>query len=98
MITKKPTDRGKRVKVTFSVPVTDGPVSVAGEFNDWDPAASPMRRRGDTRSVSMSLDPGRAYAFRCVDSHGRWFNDEHADRFEGNDYGDTNGIVDLTEQ
>lgn len=41
---------------------------------------------------------GRAYAFRYVDGQGRWFNDEHADRFEGNEFGDTNSIIDLTDQ
>jgi 1,4-alpha-glucan branching enzyme len=98
MITKKSTDQGKQVKVTFSVPVTEGPVSVAGEFNDWDPTAAPMRKRGELRSVSMSLEAGRAYAFRYVDEHGRWFNDEHADRFEANQLGDTNCIIDLTDR
>lgn len=99
MITKKATDRGTRVKVTFSVPIddADGPVSVAGDFNGWDPTANPMRKRGDTRSVSVSLDPGRCYAFRYVDKQGRWFNDALADRFEGNDYGETNCIIDLTD-
>jgi len=71
MITKKPTDRGKRVRVTFRIPLADGPVSVAGEFNGWDPTATPMRKRGDTRSASMSLDAGRTYAFRYVDEQGR---------------------------
>jgi 1,4-alpha-glucan branching enzyme len=97
MITKKPTDRGKRVKVTFSVPTADGPVSVAGDFNGWDPTATPMRKRGDIRSVSVSLDAGRSYAFRYVDEHGHWFNDALADRLEGNDFGETNCVIDLTD-
>jgi 1,4-alpha-glucan branching enzyme len=96
MITKKPTDRGARVKVTFSVPSATGKVCVAGDFNGWDPTATPMRRRGQTRSVSVSLDPGRCYQFRYVDEGGRWFNDERADRYEHNEHGDTNGIIDLT--
>jgi 1,4-alpha-glucan branching enzyme len=98
MITKKPTDRGKRVKVTFSLATTDGPVSVASDFNGWDPTATPMRKRGETRSASVSLDAGRCYSFRYVDEQGRWFNDDLADRFEGNDFGDTNCIIDLTDQ
>jgi 1,4-alpha-glucan branching enzyme len=97
MITKKRTDRGQRVKVTFSLPTGEGPVSVAGDFNDWDPTATRMRKRGDTRSASVSLEPGRCYSFRYVDKQGRWFNDDRADRFEGNDFGETNCIIDLTE-
>ena len=97
MITKKRIDRGKRVKVTFSLPTTDEKVAVAGDFNDWDPTATRMRKRGDTRSASVTLDAGRSYAFRYIDEHGRWFNDDHADRFEGNGLGETNGIIDLTD-
>jgi hypothetical protein len=98
MITKKPTDRGTRVKVTFNLATTDGPVSVAGDFTGWGPTATPMRKRGGARSVSVSLDPGRCHSSRYVDDQGRWFNDDLADRFEGNDFGDTNCIIDLTDQ
>jgi hypothetical protein len=98
MITKKRTGRGARVKVTFRLPSGDRQVAVAGDFNGWDPTATPMRKRGDTRSASVNLDPGRRYSFRYVDEHGRWFNDDLADEFEGNDFGESNSIIDLTDQ
>lgn len=98
MITKKRTGRGARVKVTFRLPSGDRQVAVAGDFNGWDPTATPMRKRGDTRSASVNLDPGRRYSFRYVDEHGRWFNDDLADEFEGNDFGESNCIIDLTDQ
>ena len=97
MITKKPALRGKSVKVTFSLPVEEGAVSVAGDFNDWDPSATPLRKRGDSRSASVSLDAGRCYSFRYVDKDGRWFNDGLADGFEGNEFGESNCIIDLTD-
>lgn len=96
MITKKRTDRGTRVKVTFTLPTADGKVAVVGDFNEWDRTATPMRRRGDRRSASVDLTPGRRYSFRYVDEHGRWFNDDRADAFDGNGFGDTNCIIDLT--
>lgn len=48
--------------------------------------------------MSVSLDTGRCYSFRYVDEQGHCFNDDLADRFEGNVFGDTNCIIDLTDQ
>lgn len=97
MITKKPVDRGERVKVTFTLPAEGTErVAVAGDFNEWDKGGLKLRKRGDTRSASVTLDPGQRYCFRYVDDNGRWFNDDHADGFETNEYGETNCIIDLT--
>ena len=98
MIRCEPVKGGDKVKVTFSLPADqpDGKVAVAGDFNDWDPTATTLRKRGDKRSVSVTLDAGRKYAFRyCVD--GVWFNDESAHAYEPNDFGDDNAIIDLTD-
>lgn len=86
--------RGNVAKVSFSVPVDDveGPVSVVGDFNDWDPAATPMRRTGVSYIASMTLVPGVRYAFRYFGEEAGWFNDEVADR-EFNEWGDTNSIL-----
>jgi 1,4-alpha-glucan branching enzyme len=97
MITKKAVDRGTRVKVTFTLP-NSGPqrVVVVGDFNHWDISATPMRKRGDVRSASVTLDTGRRYAaFRSLDESGHWFNDDHADELESNAFGGTNCIIDL---
>ncbi len=99
MIIKKTVDRGARVKVTFTVPA-DGPqrIAVVGDFNDWNPYATPMRKRGDVRSASITLDTGRRYAFRYLAENGHWFNDDQADGFEANSTGDTNCILDVSQQ
>ena len=97
MITKKAVNRGSGVKVTFTLPVGAERIAVAGDFNDWEPTATPLRKRGDSRSASVTLEPGRRYAFRYVDEHGRWFNDEAADGYEFNSFGGHNGVVDLTD-
>lgn len=97
MITKKPLSRGSSIKVTFSLPAGAERVAVAGDFNGWEPNATPLRKRGDTRSASVTLEPGHRYAFRYVGEHGQWFNDEAADAYERNAFGDENGIVDLTD-
>jgi len=91
--------KGDQVKVTFVLPV-DGSskVGVAGEFNDWDPSATVLRKRGDSRSASVTLGAGQRYAFRYVDvAADRWFNDDGADAYERNEFGEENSIVDLTQ-
>ena len=98
MITKKSVDRGQRVKVTFTLPATGERVGVAGDFNEWDSGELRLRKRGDIRSASITLDPGQRYAFRYVGEDGRWFNDDQSDGYETNEFGETNCIIDLTDQ
>ncbi|MDP9070016.1 MAG: isoamylase early set domain-containing protein [Actinomycetota bacterium] len=91
--------RGDKVKVTFSLPAENpaGKVTVAGDFNDWDPNATVLRKRGDTRTVSVTLDPGKRYSFRYRTADGEWFNDEAAHAYERNEFGDDNAIIDLSD-
>ena len=98
MIRKRPVDGGQHVKITFVLPAGDDspPVSVVGDFNDWNPAAAKLRRRSPSRSVSLTLPSGRRYAFRYVDVNGNWFNDDTADDFVHNGFGGQDGVIDLT--
>jgi 1,4-alpha-glucan branching enzyme len=91
--------KGDKVKVTFTLPVDEpaGKVAVAGDFNDWDPSGTTLRKRGETRSASVTLEPGRRYAFRYRAADGSWFNDESAHGYERNEFGDDNAIIDLTD-
>jgi 1,4-alpha-glucan branching enzyme len=75
--TSKPQNDGT-VRVTFALPVTE-PVSVVGDFNDWDPYAHPLRLRSNqTRSVSVTVPSGSTLRFRYLADGGRWFDDETA--------------------
>ncbi len=70
-------------KVTFVIPVdeVDAPVSVVGDFNDWDPYAHPLRRRSnDTRSVAVTLPPGEPVRFRYLVDGGRWLDEPDAEQ------------------
>lgn len=98
MIQCEPAKGPGHVKVTFALPAdgTDGRVSVVGEFNDWNPVATPLARRGDTLRASVVLDVGRRYAFRYLADGGRWFNDDEADDYQGNDFGGSDSVLDLT--
>ncbi len=84
-----------QVKVTFVIPHNpEQPrVWVVGDFNGWDPTATPLvKRANNTRSASVALKPGR-YAFRYYTADGEWFNDADADAFEVNEHGTHNAIV-----
>lgn len=84
------------VQVTFTLPThgqDDGPISVVGDFNDWDLAATPMTRRGDLLSATVTLRRGR-YRFRYLTETG-WFNDAHADDYERDKHGIQDGVLDL---
>jgi len=67
---------------------------VVGEFNDWNPRATPLRRRTNgTRSASVTLETGRRYAFRYLGEGGTWYDEETADGAEPNDFGTWNSVV-----
>ncbi len=49
------------VKVSFILDDDglDGDVSVVGDFNDWDPMATPLRKRKGKRVASVTAMAGR---------------------------------------
>ncbi len=85
-------------KVTFRMDRSraDGAetVRVVGEFNDWNPETPPMERlkNGDFKTT-LELPTGRAYQFRYLLDGSRWENDDAADRYERNAYGEENSVV-----
>ena len=82
MIKKAKPDRNQFVRVTFVLPADEpaGAVSVVGDFNDWNPFAHPLRRRGNgTRSAAVSIPANSTVRFRYLAEGGLWFDDESAD-------------------
>jgi 1,4-alpha-glucan branching enzyme len=98
MIQCEPAKGDGQVKVIFALPVdgTDERVSVVGDFNDWDPVATPLARRRAMLRASVVLEAGRRYAFRYLADGGRWFNDDEADDYQANDFGGSDSVLDLT--
>lgn len=69
-------------------------VLVAGSFNDWQPAATPMsKQRGGKWSTELLLKPGR-YEYRLV-VDGHWQDDPMAARFVANAFGGLNCVVEV---
>lgn len=97
MLEKVPLGGGK-VRVTFRMPALPGVgrLTVCGEFNAWDAAATPMTHAPDgSWSIALTFDAGRVYAFRYHDDRGVWHDDDSADGREPNGYGGVNSLVDL---
>jgi 1,4-alpha-glucan branching enzyme len=91
-------DKDAAVKVTFALPLEATPqaVSVVGDFNGWDPAAHPLRKRTNgTRSVSVTVPAGGQYRFKYLDADGSWFCDDDADALELNEYHATNSVLNV---
>ncbi len=77
----RPTRSGT-VRITFVLPASepDTAVSVVGDFNDWDPWAHPLRKRGNgVRSAVVTVPAGATLHFRYLAEGGVWFDDETAD-------------------
>jgi 1,4-alpha-glucan branching enzyme len=75
----------------------DLPVSVVGEFNDWDHTRHHFEPGSDGRwRATLILTTGRAHAFRYLTATGRWFDEPDADDYSDAVGGGRNSIVDLT--
>jgi 1,4-alpha-glucan branching enzyme len=70
-------------------------VLVAGDFNNWSPAATPMQSHGTPGEWTMRLPlgPGR-YRYRLV-VDGTWMTDPYNTYVEANQYGELNNIVEV---
>ena len=80
--------RDGTVRVTFTLPADEpsGPVSVVGNFNDWNPLAHPLRRRANsTRSAAVTVQAGTTLHFRYLAEGGMWFDDQTVAAQEGKD-------------
>jgi 1,4-alpha-glucan branching enzyme len=66
--------------------------AIAGTFNDWRPAATPMLQFGDDHWVKeLSLSPGR-YEYRLV-VDGQWLCDPAATEKVPNPFGGCNAVL-----
>lgn len=79
--------KGKPVcKVTFTLPEEMAPASqsvyVAGDFNQWHPTATPMKKlQNGMFKTTIALETGREYQFRYLIDGGIWENDNQADGY-----------------
>ena len=73
-----------------------GDVQLAGDFNDWMPHTTPMRRLTDGDFEARLRLPKGRYRYRLV-IDGRWSHDHANPVVETNDYGELNSIVEVAQ-
>lgn len=98
MLNKSYSKTGRVCRVTFDCHPEGNieEVSLVGEFNDWNPAAHPMKQRKDGRfSATVSLVAGRSYRFRYLVDGRKWENDTNADAYVPNNFGSDDSLVSL---
>ena len=88
----------KICKVVFHLPheaVRDAQsVCVAGDFNNWNIYANPLKRRKDgSFSLTIELVRDREYQFRYLIDDMYWENDWAADKYVASTFGDCDNSV-----
>jgi hypothetical protein len=73
-------------------------VTVAGDFNDWNPAATPLQpvRAGGLWMVSLPLSPGR-YEYAFIVDGKSWIADPGAPTAVESDFGQASSVVTVGE-
>jgi len=71
-------------------------IQLAGDFNDWMPHTTPMRRLSDGDFEARLRLPKGRYRYRLV-VDGRWSHDENNPAIERNEYGELNSIIEVTQ-
>jgi hypothetical protein len=73
-------------------------VALVGDFNAWDPAATPLVRQGDGSvwSTRVTLSPGR-HVYSFVLDGTRWVSDPQAPLEPANEFGFRNSVVVVSE-
>lgn len=96
MVNKEYSQSGAECRATFELPpaVNAQAAHLCGDFNEWSEASHPMERRDDgSFTLTILLEPGRAYQFRYLLDGDRWENDWAADEYTPNPFGSDNSVV-----
>jgi len=70
-------------------------VQIAGDFNNWQPAETPMQKVGDSGVWQLKLNlPTGKYRYRLV-VDGQWQQDPYNELTESNPFGDLNSVIEV---
>lgn len=75
---KKQAAKDGTTKVTFSLSLNQAPdpTSVVGDFNDWNPLETPLKKRSNgTRSASIVVPSNQTLRFKYLTDGGHWSTD-----------------------
>lgn len=98
MIYKALSPKPSHVRVIFELPATTwaDQASVVGDFNDWNPTATPfVQDRSGVWRAMVDLPAGMLHEFRYLINSG-WYTDYHADSWSEGADSLQNSVVDAT--
>lgn len=84
---------GSEVRFELADSVT-GPVSLIGDFNDWNPRANPLGHGDGQWSTTLRLKPGR-YRYAFVVEGSNWVADPHSPAAD-DDFGTPTSVITVT--
>ncbi|MFV1883425.1 MAG: isoamylase early set domain-containing protein [Balneola sp.] len=95
MLEKKFTPKRTVCKVTFSVPseIVSKKVTLAGDFNDWDPTSLELEKKNGVYETEVRLKPEAEYKFKYLIDGEVWENDYEADAYVPNEFGTEDSLV-----
>lgn len=91
-------EEGETVTVHFRVVAPEAAhVSLVGDFNDWDPEATPLRLRddGETWSATLDLRGDRAYTYNFILDDETIIPDPAAERTIPDSFGGEKSVISL---
>lgn len=88
-------------KVSFKIAKNDAnnakQAALVGDFNNWSENSHPFKALKDgSFSITIELETGHNYQFRYLLDGTTWINDNEADSFQANGFGEEqNGVIEL---
>ena len=98
MLKKKYLKNKDVCKVTFYTPkaIEAEQVTLVGDFNEWNPSATPMDALKDGRfKITVELTKDSEYQFRYFVDGNEWHNDWEADKYVPNPFSGDNSVVEV---
>lgn len=95
MVILRPLEDG-RTELRFAIErsAVDGAASVVGDFNGWEPGATPLFGEGDELSAVAVCETGR-YEYRILCEGCGWLDDPSADGWSEGPHGIWNAVVEV---
>ncbi len=95
MIKKKFFKTKPTCDVTFELPkeIKAKQATVAGDFNEWNPTATPLKKVKGVWKTTLKLEQGREYQYRYFVDGEVWHNDWEADKYVPNYVDGDNSVV-----
>lgn len=81
-----------KVKFTIENTIAET-VAIAGLNNDWETKIELKKKKDGSFSTEINLPKDSTHQFKYVINEQDWLNDDQADSYEPNVYGNTNSVL-----